>query len=796
MDKSNFEIFSERVKRPAIFVLVCVAAAVGLFLLEKQKIGFEKSSNAPLIIVDQAYKTEYDNKNVKDKKKFKEQNGFLRMQSSDEVIKKINPPHNDDDEKASRAIIEKCIKAVQFETFKNEDELITKLYEVVKKNKEGETKTLEDRSSFYSKSINEINVSAVTASNELNRIADGNLNINVISNLKTADSPFLKDVLSDIKNKTNEKSANKYEVTQIEEAISKEKTKKLNEAQKGLDETRADVNKIDDKFENIYGFIFKSFKNKRTINEIFEKAEYDEFRKNILDGKNGLSVVYWLIEIILKVIIVFGLLYVILIPLKHIFFIALSLDDVVSHGKKSIEKVGTTALGVTMLTKAIIVTFATVAIGTAVLAGNAFQSEAEETEESADLQTLIRKDANPPTKPDKNNPPRDTTNPKQLEIDLLKASVDKLKEEITTLNGKIGDTDFSEMVTTVKDTKQNTIDLKDVVGIREDPNDKQTILKAVNNFPNWFEQNDKNVAKQLANFTREFNYLESSSLAYKINDISNTLNGNSKTSMDIFGKNTDYNKPQNLLQAVDLIWQTVGTTEYLANKSDPNKSDLKANMFQRIVKLNKDIGENDNSLTPDLTTSLEPQPTTLFGKVNFVQRSIGTPNYVKEKANIYSTLGAIPYNQPNAVSGATPLPTIPSLVQISQSVETETKNIKNSTNDMSRYAFGGDGGGFFQYFNNAFTDKRYVITDFALTTLKTFYTGKKAEGIVNDIKTQFDLGNSSLKNKILSEEDISKTLFPEKYYKDKAEWQKMDKTKWQIWKDNKSEILRYFRIVR
>jgi threonyl-tRNA synthetase len=148
---SRKQIFWERIKRPMVLIATCLIAAVVLFLLQQHKIDFDKNESAPLIIVDQI--------NEKDVKYLREGTATVL---TIELVKNIERVE----------LIPKIVNGAKYQTFKNEDELITGLFTSLASIKEKELKSRNDDLNQAIKAKNRISEQKANAEKQFSKFED------------------------------------------------------------------------------------------------------------------------------------------------------------------------------------------------------------------------------------------------------------------------------------------------------------------------------------------------------------------------------------------------------------------------------------------------------------------------------------------------------------------------------------------------------------------------------------------------------------------------------------------------
>lgn len=841
---SNRRILWERIKRPAVFVIVCFAASFALLFLQNKKSDFEKVNNAPLVIVEPDFKaqtTEWKDENRNEpndkfNKQIADQTSSMRLASSEAVINQArkeqlkqftDKPTKDidkmDGEEINKAladieklkpqpnistIINKSIVKVQYETFKNEEELINKIYQVTKKLEEDELKKLENDYSTAEKNLLEAESQEKLYHNFINdnpSLGAENLKIK-ISESSLNYSASLVNTLNEIK-KSNPKIWEKSDSNPIKTTITDKLSSKKDGFRQNLEDIMKKFNDVDRNFEAVYGLIFKTLKNKEIIDKkLFVKTEQNPFLKNILDGKNGLSVAYWLMEITLKVIIVLALLFVILIPLKHIFFITTSSDYLVDQGRKSIDKVSAATIGLTTITKAVVVTAATIGIGAAALAGQTFSANAEpeDNQNVANNSIPIRKD-----QPEKSNLPKDKTTTLQLppEIAALRSEMKTLQQTVSDLNDAINQTDLVELKKRFETVETNTNKLIEVVGTKQQLEDNRTIAQQTSKFSSELAGKNAITDSRFERIEQQITpQANQDNLFAKIKNVSSLI-GEQDDVVDFDKKLENMpENPKNITQAVRTMWIMLGARDFSNEYIQVTSPTTKPNTLFEAVKYIGDPNDPKTALpivSSTSTTNQLQEPTTLFGKINYVSSSIGTNEYLKSpESSIYSTLGKLS-NVPHA-DGKNPA--AQSLLEISKKIEENAFIIQNNTADIGRYVLGGEGGSFFTQIKNLGSDERYLVTDFSVAVLEKFYeTDADVKDILKIFKAKLDGDKTKLNDYAVKSKNNSNLPKPELTFLNKPLPEKEitkglgfseNPEKAKKWKKVKQKILQYLRVSR
>lgn len=245
--------------------------------------------------------------------------------------------------------------------------------------------------------------------------------------------------------------------------------------------------------------------NKRIYNSLVVDGKFFRDKKPapsglayvIFDESKHLSIVYKFLWIALSGIIVFALLYLILIPLKYVFFWTTSGDTLTEHAKKFLEKKDFTPSGAPFVTRAILAataTVATVAIGTTAIVSNAF---AEDKDPKNPILVAASRTPNFPITDKSPNPyvsPSPNPSPNNIQPDI-----NALTENLSTLNGTVGklgekvdilankqliDPNFEKLQEQYAALVNRELNLvKDIMRDPKNPNEAGTLFNALRNVP-------------------------------------------------------------------------------------------------------------------------------------------------------------------------------------------------------------------------------------------------------------------------------------------------------------------------
>lgn len=595
--------------------------------------AFEKKARAPLVVV-----TDKEKENNTD---------FGRPGNASDLIKTLSETESG---KQNAAEINKIVTSIKYQPFGNDEELIDGLNRAAIRCKEAKVKALQVQLLAAHKIKGDLDEYKKAADSELGRIQRNNNNSLVVTvesllkwvkendryrganNVSATES--LTVALNDELKKNSDAS---FDFTDLKKRVRTFYSDQRDEGDKRISKIEEAIWDTDTEYEPIVKNIYTTLKVKPTVEGLFPAQNSGILSRNIFDTKNNLHVIYKLIEITLKVIIIFGLLYIILIPLRHIFFIATSGETLADQAKKLAESKSATP---STLGNVLLVTATTIGIGASVVAGYAFSGGVSEYPE----------DEHPPrvTKTPGTSGPGTGGGPggsgdsdaTQLNIDQLTIGINNVNSSVSNLQKVVDET----LITEIKNTKEkveavNTTvtTTSDTVGVRNPVTDG-TMLQKVDAFSTESRQRHKDVLLELEaikkSITDPANPGNQTTLTATLDRIEKILNGAAGIPSE----------KDAIIKRLENISAAIGQDEILGqvNTADPdqarNLNDAIKRIRQRIGKPN-DLLSAANPNQPVITSPPSISADTLFGKINNVSRSIGTDNYNRNNTTIFDALG-------------------------------------------------------------------------------------------------------------------------------------------------------------
>ncbi len=294
----------------------------------------------------------------------------------------------------------------------------------------------------------------------------------------------------------------------------------------------------------------------------------------ILDEKQGLVGLYWLARVALTGIILFAFLYLVLIPLKHLFFWTASGEVLTEYTKKLLEA-KTSAVGPTAARAAMVTVAAATIAGSAALAANGLPfTEPSEKLTPASIEAAVNKGRN--------------GNSSELQQVIKKDSgaIPNLEEEIAELATKVGELELAIRGIPPSQTINNTDrELADAV---------QNLIK------NGFGEPSANEPSTI--------FSSLSGLRANQANFETAMNGRLKTMGDIIGNRTDLGTAATptLFGKVNHVLDTIGSRQNLnANTTGAN------GVEPTVIESLRGLG-----------TSTSTGPNTLFGRTKSMQEAV------------------------------------------------------------------------------------------------------------------------------------------------------------------------------
>ncbi|HEX8564827.1 MAG TPA: hypothetical protein VF648_04100 [Pyrinomonadaceae bacterium] len=429
---------NEMKKKFFIFSAVFLFAIFALILVQSLKEDFDKTQQAPFLIVDAK-----DQSSIENATKL-----FTRPVTNADLVnvinlslpagenQQVNSPSSCDgkDDTTANApkvlseqkpkthqIVCESVNNIWYRSFKTKSEVLDALNKEVLILKEKDLERLEIQKAKSVKTEDELKEKKESAVAELNKIkTDSSTHLYDYALLKKntpSDSPLLPTFI-----KLSEKSKH------LKKPVPEETlTSDVNEYfQKQIDEQQIKANQIEKEIDEIdkqYQSVIKSFYTTLIVNNklkdishprelIAIQATYPNLQP-FFDDKGTLNIFYKFAWITLTAIIVFALLYLILIPLKLIFFLTPAGEAVSEQSKKFLERKETGAsaaiatVAATPIIPTLLATVATVGIGSAAIAAanpfgnNAVPKNSDQAEVSAPAIAQSQFRPNQPNNPNK-----------------------------------------------------------------------------------------------------------------------------------------------------------------------------------------------------------------------------------------------------------------------------------------------------------------------------------------------------------------------------------------------------------
>lgn len=354
-------ILWERTKRPIIFMFVCLAAATVLLWLFGIKKAFDKNQNAPLVVVE--------NKDNSSSPKAISAGRLIDRLTPD--LTEINDENPESKKKAHKdltLIVRRSVADIKFQDFKNEDEFVKTLTGKLSLHKNLAMRDREKKMETEQSKLNDIDDSETKALDQLNT------NISESGEMQPVDFKGFQDKIakkqkeSDINDlsalsealtgiKKSKKADGMHDKSWFEGEIKSFYQKKKEAPSATIESHRKALLVIEDNFVPIVkdaymtrGDVLKALdiskdgsaapaQDQRSRLAAF-LSDGEKFKSLFFDDKGELNALYKLAEIVLTAALIFGLLYLILIPLKYIFFLGTSADVLTEQAKKLLDRKG------------------------------------------------------------------------------------------------------------------------------------------------------------------------------------------------------------------------------------------------------------------------------------------------------------------------------------------------------------------------------------------------------------------------------------------------------------------------
>ncbi len=392
-DDKTVKIIWERTKRPVIFVVISLLAMSLLIKLEACQTDYGKRKKSPIVITDE------DPPDLK----------YVRTIPSEKVVEKIKNPNGEQKHGSLNEeqiqTIRRGILEIQYQNFSGEDEMIGALNGAVIKSRDIKLASLQNSLFISLRAENEIREEKMKELFEIKQALTEFLEDNVTEvdiesfvQIKFPEpvKPGIKAdgkraILTKIRDKSEQKKYTPQELIikldeESETLISKsERANITNEYKNRIENVASSYQPI---FRNIYltkgkwesslqikkdSASAQGSESKTFFTELAEGGE-----KLFFDDNGKLSIAYKLLTISLNAVIVFALLFIILIPVRRIFFLSGSADTLTGKATEflALKKISPLAPGII---PAIFPTLVAIGIGSAavVVVATQFPTSAE-----------------------------------------------------------------------------------------------------------------------------------------------------------------------------------------------------------------------------------------------------------------------------------------------------------------------------------------------------------------------------------------------------------------------------------
>lgn len=788
--KSTWKIFKERTKKPFVFISVCLLAAFALYKFQSEKANFDKEQSKPWVVVDNL-KSDKSVNQINSASLFKEI-GLENPAKCDETVNTQNnlnkeqtsPEQFKNEQKIRTNVICRGVEDVKYQEFKNKGELISKMTEVILTRKE---RDLDDQQNTLNKSrkeeneIEELKAKALTEFDAMT-IDDEKAYIDAFIR-KIAPAPAQNSKSQNSKLNTDINELTLYKIlsalpkntqytkaelrTQIENKFDKAKERKQEQT---LLLTNS-FNKFNKVYPSILGDVYAAKDNLKAESLASVKDDSQKIAATtanqpapspttqpanaallplnagsyIFDDKAPLSVIYQLVRITLLCIIVFGLVYIILIPLQHIFFLTAAGEAIKGQAGKLTEKKDAAATAATTVASskiagAVITTITVITVGTVVVASNEFGNPQAKRYGAINPEAEFSLVNNQPKiansyKPEIN--PDSSGNISRLEISALVASLNSLSGSMTELKTEISGLPLEDLKN-LPDLVSKVDSINNTLHNAENLDDERTVMGNLRNVSG----NIKDIGGIKALLKNETDNNDPKTVFGKLNEVSNTL-----TTADRSDANTT------VLETLQDVSSTL--TQEKLNGNDT--------VLKKLTEVSGVLGTNRD-------------------KFERIYQVTGAEKY-KSGNSIFENLNLVADNlTKDSIKNVLTQKDEPTLLKI---IKTNSEN----NSDLSRYLFANSDGNFFTQLKNTFKGERHQVTRFTCNLL--YGQGIPPEAL-NSIDCAFDLSQPSAsempKAGDLMMDDKLLGLLEKSPPEVKA-----DKEKWNMWKQL---VLRFTRVAR
>lgn len=477
-------------KRPLICGAIMLAAAVSLIELQAKKSIFDKKQNAGYQLVSDPELKPGDDVSTMPVDAFAT-NVKARAEAG-------GPLRGDVD---AFDVVKRSAEELSSQSFKTRTELSTKLAEGIYKQKSEKLKP--HRESLEKAVANEIECDELSdrAKTQLGTSVKKEDKIDIASILKNANS---KSPLAVALKDNPIRTRSEVRVGDVQNAIDNFYGNKKTSSPEDRTAMTSRIGAIDTSFQKIVTGVNEELRvqmelsaeerSKEKIKPIVSSSavSIDPTFALILDDKQGIGGVYWLLRVALTGMVLFGLLYLILIPLKHLFFWAASGEALTEYVKKLLENKGP-SVGPTVARAAIVtVAAATVAGGAALVANGVPFNKSADPVTADEIVQKIGKLKNPDKKPDPSATPGPVGTDGEDEAHVNRALIDgmvMLAGRMERLENAYREIDTTPNVDTRKFTEAVT-KFNGLLGNNSDDDQAQSVfgrLKALDGIPGKFE---------------------------------------------------------------------------------------------------------------------------------------------------------------------------------------------------------------------------------------------------------------------------------------------------------------------
>jgi hypothetical protein len=720
---------------PIIFVVVCALAIIALNFMQDSKAKFDKAQSSPIIVVNDDETRDYAKSDSVWVIKKNDLGCRIKGSDSEKPFQKIlnlidtqnNYPNNDknaqnnvspENIKIRNEVVSDITNDIAYQEFKNPSELLSRLSEAVSAEKETKLKVLQsiydrtliDQSAAdeqESKALIELDERVAAQTNPEDRTLPKYIDIFIKGNTDkipyqrlNIDDLTLDAVLKEL-NKTGKVPPKK--IDDIKTDVRNYYEAKKENKRRNAEEAKAKLNSVNDIFPPITKNIYdsKAWLSERTTPQANEA-------QIILDEKAPLNVVYTLFRYLFLAVIVFALLYIILIPVKRIFFMTEAGSVLNEKGKGSLEAVkSSSAAALLPLTNAIITTVTIITIGAAVIiAGEYAKSPGNKANNESNVDSEPTLITNKPktSKPGKEFEAELKRN--QLKIDEMTASINNLKKTVSDFNEQMADFPIAELkalpgkvdtIGTQVNNVQNTLNNP------ENPADNTTVMAHLSDVSGKIGNNIDNLPNSATTASNQ-----PKTLFAAINAVSGNIGG----------QIDDKSLSDNLREVSNSLGTGKYTSEAKTNKNYPT-------IYGNLQTVHDTVGK----FSPSDLESNNPAPKTL---VEYAQKTYNDLGIAKTSAITTQKLSTETKTLVTEIKKLTADTILPSI-----------SKIDSNTTDLGRFIFGSSDGNIITQFKTLFSRERFQVTNFAVQEL-TKISGCNDSGSPVNLSAEIFPNNSPL----------------------------------------------------